>query len=100
MNKFGAAVFIGQSLDGITFSLAVTLFPALIAHEQNVVVAALYGFGGIALVLAAKVGLSGFVALSRPPKGRIAKAFYVFAAASGLLGAAANVYALAQLLAL
>ncbi len=99
MNKLGAAVFIGQSLDAGTFAVAVTLYPVLATQEQNPVVVTLYAAGGVALVLAVKVGLGAFVAAFGRPKGWWRYA-YIIAAVGGLVGAAANVYAFAQLAAL
>lgn len=62
MKAILAVLVLGQALDALTFTLFHRLAPAAFLespYERNVIVANLLAIGGVALVAAVKVGVSG-----------------------------------------
>lgn len=92
MSGASTRLLVAQTADAVTFAWFYLLIGAGLVSEQNPIVLAIMGLGGIAGVIAVKVGLAATAAFlyERNRRRRILLALMTVATVSGVIGAGTN----------
>jgi hypothetical protein len=95
----GLLMFTGQTLDVVSLTVLLVLFPAAIVAEVHPVISGIYLMWGLGALLLFKIGIPAIVCwyMTEHPVGRMLRLVVYLAALSGFIGAASNIYALVTL---